>query len=304
MRPTGSPCGSEAGTVASGAQASARGDGAPEAPDPLICSRPLVPDWKGTGSKALVTSALGIVRPRIPGMTRFYPSHTAQSRPVTESGALTVWWLEGAEPSQLRWGTQAHELGVRGCCGHFTDVAPRPGTHSLSHPAHPRTPRRRWASHVTPWGPRPGLDPGSEMLSEGQDDPHATGDGPWRPALLPSPPAPRARCQPLWGPPWAAFQSSHSKGQFYRVGRLERGSGQLGSPGRGRYAVPCPSHLSPRRTRIQANLITTSQFFRPLPNSKATSSCWHLLEQLLTLGTTTGTSFLLLLWQITANLVA
>lgn len=101
---------------------------------------------------------------------------------VADTGPLV--WSQG-----LLW--SFHRCGTRSP-GH---------THSLSHPAHPHTPRRCWASHVTPWGPRPGLDPGSEILSEGLDDPHATGDGPWRPALLPSPPAPSARGQPLWAHP-------------------------------------------------------------------------------------------------------
>lgn len=144
------------------------GDHEAESPrDDPILSQPCSPVQVGNG---LGTDGL------VAGRSRTLAAWVADTGPLV--------WSQG-----LLW--SFHRCGTRSP-GH---------THSLSHPAHPHTPRRCWASHVTPWGPRPGLDPGSEILSEGLDDPHATGDGPWRPALPPSPPAPSARGQPLWGPP-------------------------------------------------------------------------------------------------------
>lgn len=144
------------------------------------------------GGLWLATSALGTMRLRVPGITQFYPSHTAQSRPIAGAGHCLPVAGRSRTLHSLHGGARSigSESGAAAVTSQMWYLHPRALT--LTPFSFPRT-KGALGSHVTPWGLGPGLDPVSVILSEDMGVPHATGDTPWGPALLPSPPAPSAQ---------------------------------------------------------------------------------------------------------------
>lgn len=110
------------------------------------------------------------MRLRIPGITQFYPSHIAQSRPVAGAGHCLPVAGRSQTLHSLHGGARSigSESGAAAVTSQMWYLHPRALT--LTPCSFPRT-KGVLGSHVTPWGPGPGLDPVSMILPEGMGVP-------------------------------------------------------------------------------------------------------------------------------------
>lgn len=106
----------------------------PEPLKPHICSEVLGSDWMRMGSRAPAGHfSFGDHEVKNPRNNPILSQPHSPVQACSRGWALFASGWKLLNPPQLTWRGQVHQLGVRSCCGHFTDVVPAPQS------AHPHT---------------------------------------------------------------------------------------------------------------------------------------------------------------------